>query len=212
MKIALLNENSQANKNSIIYNELNEVCKTKGFELYNYGMNDNSDANLTYVQLGLLASILLNTKAVDFVITGCGTGQGAMMALNSFNGVCCGLVVDPTDAYLFSQINGGNSISIPYAKGFGWGAELNLKNIFEQLFKEEIGLGYPKERAVPQSFNRNKLNEIKNAISKDLLTILKSIDQEFLYNTINNKYFIDNFFNNSKDEKINEYLKQVLNI
>ena len=41
---------------------------------------------------------------------------------------------------------------------------------------------------------------------------IKKIDQEFLYNTINNKYFIDNFFNNSEDETINEYLKSVLKI
>ena len=28
----------------------------------------------------LLAAILLNTKTVDFVVTGCGTGEGAMLA------------------------------------------------------------------------------------------------------------------------------------
>lgn len=211
MKIALLNENSQASKNSIIYNELNEVCKSKNYELFNYGMNDDSDANLTYVQLGLLASILLTTKAVDFVVTGCGTGQGATMALNSFPGVFCGLVVEPTDAYLFGQINNGNAISIPYAKGFGWGAELNLKNIFETLFKDEFGGGYPKERYESEKANREKLKDIKLVTTKDLLSILKDIDKEFLYNTINNKYFIDNFFKNSKDEEINNYLKEVLN-
>ncbi len=42
------------------------------------------DVQLTYVKNGLLASILLTTKAVDFVVTGCGTGQGAMLACNSF--------------------------------------------------------------------------------------------------------------------------------
>jgi hypothetical protein len=35
-------------------------------------------------------------------------------------------IVDPTDAFLFGQINDGNAIAIPYAKGFGWAAELNL--------------------------------------------------------------------------------------
>lgn len=105
MKIGLLNENSQASKNSIIYNELKKVCDKKEYELFNYGMNDNSSANLTYVQLGLLASILLNTKAVDFIITGCGTGQGAMMALNSFPGVFCGLAVDPLRIYLKKNLD-----------------------------------------------------------------------------------------------------------
>ncbi len=50
-------------------------------------MTAAEDKNLTYVQEGLLASILLNSGAADFVVTGCGTGEGAMLALNSFPGV-----------------------------------------------------------------------------------------------------------------------------
>lgn len=162
MKIALINENSQAAKNHIIYDALKETTDKKGYELYNYGMyGKEGESQLTYVQNGLLAAILLNTKAADFVITGCGTGEGAMVALNSFPGVVCGLAVEPTDAYLFSQINGGNALSIPYAKGFGWGAELNLKLIFERLFAEEVGGGYPKERAIPEQRNARILNEVK---------------------------------------------------
>lgn len=56
-----------------------------------------------------------------------------MLALNSFPGVLCGHVVDPSDAYMFMQINDGNAIALPFAKGFGWGAELNLTYIFEKL-------------------------------------------------------------------------------
>jgi ribose 5-phosphate isomerase RpiB len=64
-----------------------------------------------------MASILLNSKAVDFVVTGCGTGQGAMMSLNIHPGVVCGCL-DPADAFLFSQINNGNALSLAFAKGF----------------------------------------------------------------------------------------------
>ncbi|MGZ7215487.1 RpiB/LacA/LacB family sugar-phosphate isomerase, partial [Streptococcus pyogenes] len=92
-----------AAKNSLIYETLNEVAKEKGFEVYNYGMYGKEDeSQLTYVQNGLLAAILLNSKAADFVITGCGTGVGAMVSLNSFPGVVCGIASEPTDAYLFS--------------------------------------------------------------------------------------------------------------
>ena len=162
MKIALINENSQAAKNEIIYNTLKEVADQKGYEVYNYGMyGKENESQLTYVQNGLLAAILLNSKAADFVITGCGTGSGAMLALNSFPNVTCGLAAEPTDAYLFSQINGGNALSIPYAKGFGWGAELNLKLIFERLFAETAGGGYPKERAVPDNFKTNRSRFLK---------------------------------------------------
>lgn len=102
MRIALINENSQASKNEIIYNALKEVCDKKGYKVYNLGMTNSEEPKLTYVQNGLLAAILLNTKVVDFVVTGCGIGEGAMLALNSFPNVECGLIVDPTDAYLFS--------------------------------------------------------------------------------------------------------------
>ena len=76
MKIALINENSQAAKNEIIYNTLKEVADQKGYEVYNYGMyGKENESQLTYVQNGLLAAILLNSKAADFVITGCGTDR-----------------------------------------------------------------------------------------------------------------------------------------
>ena len=122
MKIGLITENSQAGKNNIILNSIKKSCN---YEVINFGTFEGGNS-LTYVQAGLLSAILLNTKCVDFIVTGCGTGEGAMMSLNSFPGVTCGLIASPLDAYLFSQINAGNAISIPYAKGFGWGSELNL--------------------------------------------------------------------------------------
>ncbi|HEW2404410.1 MAG: RpiB/LacA/LacB family sugar-phosphate isomerase [Streptococcus halitosis] len=211
MKIALINENSQASKNHIIYDSLKEVTDKKGYQLFNYGMRGEEGENpLTYVQNGLMAAILLNTKAVDFVVTGCGTGVGAMLALNSFPGVVCGLAVDPTDAYLYSQINGGNALSIPYAKGFGWGAELTLKLMFERLFAEEMGGGYPRERVIPEQRNARILNEVKQITHNDLMTILKTIDQDFLKDTISGKYFQEYFFENCQDDEVAAYLKEVL--
>ena len=63
-------------QNAIILKELNAVADEKGFPVYNVGMSDENDHHLTYIHLGIMASILLNSKAVDFVVTGCGTGQG----------------------------------------------------------------------------------------------------------------------------------------
>ncbi len=146
MKIALMMENSQANKNAIILKELNAVADEKGFPVYNVGMSDENDHHLTYIHLGIMASILLNSKAVDFVVTGCGTGQGALMSLNIHPGVVCGYCIDPADAFLFAQINNGNALSLPFAKGFGWGAELNVRFIFEKAFTGRNGEGYPPER------------------------------------------------------------------
>ena len=126
MKIALINENSQASKNELIYNTLKGVAEKYGHTVDNYGMLDSNENPLTYVQNGLLAAIILNSGAADFVVTGCGTGSGAMLACNSFPKVLCGLIVDPSDAYMFGQINDGNCAAFPFAKGFGWEAEKHL--------------------------------------------------------------------------------------
>ena len=44
------------------------------------------EVQLTYVQVGILAAVLLNSGAADYVITGCGTGEGAMLACQFFPG------------------------------------------------------------------------------------------------------------------------------
>ena len=181
MKIALINENSQAAKNAMVYENLKKVADAKGYEVVNYGMYSADDAaQLTYVQCGILAAILLNSGAADFVVTGCGTGEGAMLALNSFPGVLCGHIVDPSDAFMFSQINAGNAVALTFAKGFGWGAELNLTYIFEKLFEQAPGGGYPKERVVPEQRNKKILDEVKKVTHTDMLYILKNIDKELL--------------------------------
>jgi ribose 5-phosphate isomerase RpiB len=211
MKIALINENSQAAKNEIIYSTLKKVVEPMGHEVFNYGMYGAEDKQqLTYVQNGILAAILLNSKAADYVITGCGTGEGAMLACNAFPGVLCGLVVDPSDAFMFSQINDGNAISMPFAKGFGWGAELNLQYIFERLFDGESGQGYPVERAVPMKRNRGILNEVKKITHKDMMTILKNIDQELLKGAVSGEKFQEYFFANCQCDEIASYIRELL--
>ena len=51
MKIALINENSQAAKNGIIETALKKVVEPMGHEVVNYGMYAADDAaQLTYVQ------------------------------------------------------------------------------------------------------------------------------------------------------------------
>ena len=210
MRIALINENSQASKNELIYNTLNKVATKYGHTVENYGMFGAEDKSLTYVQNGLLAAILLNSGAADFVVTGCGTGVGAMLALNSFPNVLCGLVIEPSDAYLFGQINDGNAISMPYAKGFGWGAELNLENVYENLFKAPFGGGYPKERVVPEQRNKKILDGVKEITHRPMIDILKEIDKDFLLETIDRDTFKKYFFENAKNKEIIDFIKSVL--
>lgn len=212
MKIALINENSQAAKNAVIEKALKNVVEPMGHEVVNYGMYTAEDANqLTYVQVGILTAILLNSGAADYVITGCGTGEGAMLAANSFPGVICGHVEDPLDAYTFAQINDGNAISIPFAKGFGWGGDLNLEYIFEKLFCEESGQGYPRERAVPEKRNKKILDEVKLVTYRKLTDILPELDRELVKGALSGEKFAELFFASCKDEEIADCVKALLN-
>ena len=207
MKIALINENSQAGKNAVIENALKKVVEPMGHTVVNYGMYTADDAcQLTYV----LAAVLLNSGAADYVITGCGTGEGAMLACNSFPGVICGHVEDPLDAYTFAQINDGNAISIPFAKGFGWGGDLNLEYIFEKLFCEESGQGYPKERAVPEKRNKKILDQVKTITYRKLPEILKELDPELVKGALSGEHFQELFFADCKCEELAACVKELL--
>ena len=159
---------------------------------------------------GILAAILLNSGAADYVITGCGTGEGAMLALNSFPGVICGHVEDPVDAYTFAHVNDGNAVSMPFAKGFGWGGELNLEYCFEKLFGFGHGQGYPKERVVPEMRNKAILDDVRAATFKPLIECLQSIDQDLLKGAIAGEKFSELFFASCKDEQLAAYIKSLL--
>lgn len=218
MKIAMINEFSQSAKNDIVLSVLKEVVEPMGHTVYNTGMNTaeaplqlGEPGYLTYLNIGVQAALLLNSGAVDFVVTGCGTGQGALMACNMMPGVVCGYCIEPSDAYLFLQINNGNALSIPYAKGFGWGADVNLKNIFNIAFGSPKGMGYPNEPGRKESQNRNaaKLVEVKAAVAKPLVEALKAMDQDIVKKSLTPR-FLECFFEGCKDEELRKFVEGLL--
>mgnify|MGYP005988861997 FL=1 len=210
MKIALMNEFSQASKNASVLNELETVAAEQNHTIYNVGMNDDNDHRLTYIHLGIIAGLLLNSKAVDFVVSGCGTGQGALMSLNAHPGVTCGYCIDPADAFLFAQINNGNALALPFAKGFGWGAEINIRYIFEKAFTGEKGQGYPPERKESQVANAGILDQVKSAMAKDYLTGLKALDPELIKTAVGGERFQKCFFDNCQDDNIKDFVLSVI--
>lgn len=211
MKIALINENSQAAKNATILAALKKVVEPMGHTVDNYGMYAADDtAQLTYVQCGILGAILLNSGAADYVITGCGTGEGAMLAMNSFPGVICGHVEDPVDAYTFAHVNDGNAVAMPFAKGFGWGGELNLEYCFEKLFGFGHGQGYPPERREPEMRNKGILDEVRAKSLRPLLELLPDLDPALVKGAVAGEKFSELFFANCKDEAIAAYVKGLL--
>ena len=218
MKIALINEFSQSSKNQQVLDVLKEVVEPMGHTVFNTGMS-SEDASLTvgqpgyltYLNIGVQAALLLNSKAVDFVVTGCGTGQGALMACNMMPGVVCGYCIDPSDAFLYLQINNGNCLSFPFAKGFGWGADVNLKITFETAFSSPAGMGYPNEPGRKESQNRNaaKLFETKKLVAKPLIEALMSIDQDLVKNALTPR-FLECFYAGCQDEEIKAYVDSLV--
>ena len=183
-----------------------------GHVVDNYGMyTAQDDAQLTYVQVGILGAILLGSGAADYVITGCGTGEGAMLAMNSFPNVICGHVEDPVDAYTFAHVNDGNAVALPFAKGFGWGGELNLEYIFEKLFGFGHGQGYPKERVVPEQRNKKILDAVRAKTIRPLTECLDAIeDRELVRGAVAGEKFKELFFANAKDEEIIACVRKLL--
>ena len=211
MKIALMMENSQAAKNATVWNELQNVAQPLGHQVFNVGMSDEQDHHLTYIHLGIMAGLLLNSKAADFVVAGCGTGQGALVSLNLHPGVVCGYCIDPADAYLFAQINNGNALSLSFAKGFGWGAELNLRFIFEKAFTGEKGLGYPPERKEPQVRNAGILNQVKATLLKeDYLDSLRALDPELVKTAVGGARFQACLFEHGQNQDIVRFVRDLL--
>ena len=172
MNIAVINETSAADRNADIIAAL----EGHGHEIFNVGMKKNGEKpELQYYHTALLSALLLNLKRVDFVVGGCGTGQGFMMAVTMYPGVFCGHIMNDLDAWLFAQINNGNCISLMLNQGYGWAANINLKFIFDRLFSAPWGGGYPAHRAEPQQASRKMLDDISVVTHRPMSEILEKL-------------------------------------
>lgn len=173
MKIAVINETSAGDKNKDI------IAALDGFDhqVFNVGMKKSGGTpELTYIDTGLLGALLLNTERVDFVIGGCGTGQGFLDSVMQYPGVFCGHILSPLDAWLFTQINGGNCISLALNQGYGWAGDVNLEFVFEKLFSVEPGSGYPEHRRASQEQSRKTLINISQKTHLPFEVIVEKMD------------------------------------
>lgn len=177
MRIAVINETSAADKNADILAALVE----RGHTVINAGMRERGAVpELSYLHTGLLSAILLNLERVDFVVGGCGTGQGYLNAVMQYPGVFCGHILNSLDAWLFTQINGGNCISLALNQGYGWAGDVNLKFIFDRIFSVERGGGYPPYRREPQKAYRLTLEQVSQLAHRPLAEIIAALPAEVL--------------------------------
>ena len=188
MKIAVINETSAADKNSDIVAAL----EGRDHEIINAGMTQNGkEPEISYMHTGFMTALLLNSGAADFVVGGCGTGQGYLNAAMQYPGVFCGHIITPLDAWLFTQINGGNCISLMLNQGFGWAADVNLSFIFDRIFSVERGSGYPEHRREPQKESRLLLEEVSGATHLTMAECINKLPEKVVVPAFTYPGFLD---------------------
>ena len=113
---------------------------------------------------GLLTAILLNSGAADFVITGCGTGEGAMlsMQLSSQAFFVDMLLIRLGRLHVLPRSMLEMLLHSHLQRALAGALSLHLQYcIRETVLLREPGGGYPPERVVPEQRNKKILDECK---------------------------------------------------
>ena len=178
MNIGIIQASSQVGKNKLIFDTVKKYAA--GSEIINFGCTEDEPDRYSYIEISVLAGMLLSSGAVDFIVTGCSSGQGMMLACNSFPGVLCGYAPTPMDAYLFAQINNGNAVSLPLGEEYTWAGYENFDATVARLFSEPFGQGYPKGEAARKLRDTELLKQIRCSSQRAAVDLLESLDGDFV--------------------------------
>lgn len=206
MKIGIINGSSQKDKNAILERELRTTIKGKSIELVNFGVYPEEQVTYSYLQMAIATSLLLSSKSVDFVVTGCSSGTGMMLACNALPDVVCGYVTNPTEAYLFGRINDGNAISFPLGLNYGWAGELNLRYTLEKLIEEPFGIGYPEVEATRKMADTAHLKQLKKTAQKPLVEVLPQLDESLVSPILQREFFYEYLMKEGRDLALKKVL------
>ena len=198
MRIGVIVASSQAEKNAMLYKAVRKYAV--GADVGNFGCCPEAAERYSYIEVSLLAGMLLASGAVDFIVTGCSSGQGMMLACNSFPGVLCGYAPTPTDAFLFAQINDGNAVSLPLGEGYTWAGTGNLQQTIAKLFTEPFGQGYPKDEAERKLRDTAQLKEIRRRSQVNAVEFLNRLDEPLMGKLLTKRNVIDDIMENGQRE------------
>ena len=174
MTIGVIQASSQAQKNSLLFNTVKRSAPDS--VVVNFGCKENEEEKYSYIEISLLTGLLLASGSVDFIVTGCSSGQGMMLACNNMPGVLCGYAPSPMDAYLFAQINNGNAISVPLGEDYTYTGIDNLERTIEKLFSEPFGQGYPKGQEERKLKDTSLLKNIREKSQVRTIELMQSVD------------------------------------
>lgn len=205
MRIAVIQATSQISKNELLFNATKKYAAES--QVYNFGCTESDCGQYSYIEISLLIGMLISGKAVDFVVTGCSSGQGMMLACNNMPGVLCGYAPTPKDAYLFAQINNGNVISLPLGEEYTWSGAENLEKTIESLFSEPFGQGYPKSESERKLKDTVLLKQIRKTAQVDIIDVLGSLDKKMIQKILSKKDVVDFILKNGREPKLSEWIR-----
>lgn len=193
MKIGVIQASTRTSINQLLFESVKKAAGSH-HEVINFGIFPDEIENYSYVEVAVMISLLIETGAIDFVVSGCSSGQGMMMACNSLPGLRAGFIQTPQDAFLFGRINNGNVASLSFGLNFGWAGELNLQYTLNELFHGEFGIGYPPEAAKRKREEAQLLLTLDAITKKSFLDIIDQLDEILLTKILKRKAFADYLF------------------
>jgi hypothetical protein len=115
-------------------------------------------------------------------------------------------LVDTVDAFLFSQVNAGNCISLCLNKGYGnLGGDLNLRFVFQNLFNDTYGQGYPPARKDIQMGARKKLARLSLDAHKSMKEIIPLMDPQTVSRSLSFPGVLD-FIKTAPSSELKDYV------
>lgn len=169
MRIAFLIDGSQAEKNEEASKVLTEVAEKYGHELINYGQYGKDSFLMTTITNSILASALIECGAVDFVISGCGSGVGANICYNSMPNIISMLAEDPYEVQEGLKSINCNCLSFPFGKRYGVGGIENLRFTADIMFANI-------DKLSEDSVALKDYKKLKSLCCKDIRTIIATED------------------------------------
>ncbi len=205
MRIAVIQATSQISKNALLFNATKKYARDS--EVFNFGCTESDAEKYSYIEISLLIGLLISSKSVDLVVTGCSSGQGMMLACNNMPSVLCGYAPGPKDAYLFAQINNGNAISVPLGEEYTWSGAENLEQTIASLFSEPFGQGYPKSERERKIRDSELLKKIRRISQVDMIEFLESLDSQLINKVLMKRDVVDFMLRNGKEIEVVEWIK-----
>ena len=206
MRVAVIQGTSRKNRNALLFESVKKAVQASD-EVLNFGIFEDEDEQYSYVEIAILISLLMESGAVDFVVTGCSSGQGMTLACNSLPGLLCGYIETPQDAFLFGRINGGNVASLPLGLNFGWQGELNLQYTLDKLFDGEFGMGYPENEAERKRLEASALKNLNRLTKRSWEELLEQIPKDILNKLLQRKIVMNAIINKGSNKEFIRLLK-----